>query len=185
MTALRKYGAIVLVSIFVIGFVFAGTNSCSNNSNNQRVNPSKNSTYEPKFRQDGNGWLVSAAAGDTLHVLDLEYANTPDRIEYGMMYRKSMEDRMGMLFFMGNMQMRSFWMKNTYVSLDIIFIDNNLKIVSIQKNAEPLNTRSLPSEGPAQYVLEVPGGLSDRINLQKGDKLIYKDKPAAVQIQTH
>jgi len=105
----------------------------------------------------------------------VEYANTPNRIEYGMMYRKSMDETMSMLFFMGNMQMRSFWMKNTYVSLDIIFIDDKLRIVSIQKNAKTLNTESLPSEGPAQYVLEVKGGLSDKLGLAKGDMINFKD----------
>ena len=73
------------------------------------------------------------------------------------------------------MQMRSFWMKNTYVSLDIIYIDDKLRVVSIQKNAEPLNTRSLASEGPAQYVLEVKGGLSDKLGLAAGDMINFVD----------
>ena len=62
-------------------------------------------------------------------------------------------------------------MKNTKFALDIIFADKNKKIVSIQKNTTPDDLTSLPSEGPAQYVLEVVAGLSDRLGLEKGDIL--------------
>lgn len=175
MQKLRKYAPYVLI-VALLAFVgLSQTTSCKRN-NNQRVMPSKtDSNYEPKFRKDGDLWLLKGETGDTIIHLDVEYANTPNSIEYGMMYRKNMDETMSMLFFMGNMQMRSFWMKNTYVSLDIIYIDDKLRIVSIQKNAEPLNTRSLPSDGPAQYVLEVKGGLSDKLGLQKGDMINFTD----------
>ena len=62
-------------------------------------------------------------------------------------------------------------MKNTHIPLDIIYIDSNKKIVSIQKNAKILNENGLPSEGPAQYVLEVNAGLSDQWNVSKGDSI--------------
>ncbi len=175
MQTLRKYGAITLIRVFVIFMVFAGGGSCKNETR-QKVKPGKQeNTYEPKFRKDGNLWLIKAATGDTLMKMDVEYANTQSSIEYGMMYRKSMDETMSMLFFMGNMQMRSFWMKNTYVSLDIIYVDDRLQIVSIQKNAEPLNTKSLPSDGPAMYVLEFKGGLSDKLGLEKGDMITWED----------
>ncbi|MGB0177298.1 MAG: DUF192 domain-containing protein [Owenweeksia sp.] len=130
-------------------------------------------TYEPKFRDEGDLFLVSG--GDTLKTIDIELANTPEKIQYGMMYRKSMKDNEGMLFFMGEERPQSFWMKNTYVSLDIIFIDAEKKIVSIQKNAEPLSEKSLPSEGNASYVLEVPGGFSDRYGIDKGNQVYFTE----------
>lgn len=175
MQKLRKYAPYVLI-VALLAFVgLSQTPSCER-SNTQRVVPAKKeNSYEPKFRKDGDLWLIKAATGDTLMHLDVEYANTPNRIEYGMMYRKSMDENMSMLFFMGNMKMQSFWMKNTYVSLDIIYIDDRLRIVSIQKNAEPLNTRSLASEGPAQFVLEVKGGLSDKLGLAAGDMINFVD----------
>ena len=176
MSHFRKYAAIALAGLFIAFLALAGANSCSNSaSNKQSVKPTSNKTYQPKFRKDGDLWLIKAETGDTITHLDAEYADTPDRIEYGMMYRKSMDESMSMLFFMGNMEMRSFWMKNTYVSLDIIFIDDQMRIVSIQKNAEPLNTRSLPSTGPAQYVLEVKGGLCDKLGVYAGDKIAFKN----------
>jgi len=175
MSNFRKFGVYILIGVFAVFIASSGMGSCSNKAGKSARTTAKpgGSTYEPKFRKDAEGWLVSAESGDTLTSLNIEYADTPERIEFGMMYRKSMTEDMGMLFFMGDMQMRSFWMKNTYVSLDIIYLDDKMQVVSIQKNAEPQNTRSLPSTGPAMYVLEVKGGLSDTIGLKTGDVLIY------------
>jgi uncharacterized membrane protein (UPF0127 family) len=178
MQTIRKDGSWTLLPAALACLLLMGTGSCKNEAR-KKVKPGKQEeTYEPKFRKDGDLWLIKAATGDTLMRLDVEYANTASSIEYGMMYRKSMDETMSMLFFMGNMQMRSFWMKNTYVSLDIIYVDDRYRIVSIQKNAEPLNTSSLPSEGPAMYVLEVKGGLSDKLGLRKGDMITWQDAKA-------
>jgi uncharacterized membrane protein (UPF0127 family) len=89
------------------------------------------------------------------------------------MYRKHLDQNKGMLFIFENTIMRSFYMKNTYISLDLIYIDAEHNIVSIVKNAEPLNEKSLPSEAPAKYVLEINGGLSDTLGLIPGDKISY------------
>lgn len=176
MQQLRKYGALLLASVFLAFLGLTGMGACQNKNATNKVKTKSDNNMGPAFRKDGNLWLIKAATGDTLMQLDVEYANTQSAIEYGMMYRKRMDETMSMLFFMGDMQMRSFWMKNTYVSLDIIYVDDKQKVVSIQKNAEPLNTRSLPSDGPAQYVLEVKGGLSDKLGLEKGDKLFWEDE---------
>lgn len=175
MNTFRKYAVYVLVFAFVAFIFISGVGSCKNQGKQARVKTEGTTTYEPKFRKDGELWLISANTGDTLKSFNVEYANTPERIEYGMMYRRSMAHDMGMLFFMGDMQMRSFWMKNTYLALDIIYLNHRMEVVSIIKNAEPLNTTSLPSEGPAMYVLEVPGGTSDAIGLQKGDLALLRD----------
>jgi len=168
MQNIRRYSPLLLVGVFLAFIAFSGMGSCQNKKQSNKVKTTTEEDNGPKFRKDGDLWLLKAQ-GDTLMHLDVEFANTQSAIEYGMMYRKSMDETMSMLFFMGDMQMRSFWMKNTYVSLDIIYVDDKQRIVSIQKNAEPLNTRSLPSDGPAQYVLEVKGGLSDKLGLEKGD----------------
>jgi uncharacterized membrane protein (UPF0127 family) len=64
-------------------------------------------------------------------------------------------------------------MKNTKIPLDIIYINADKKIVSIQKNAKPFDETSLPSEAPAKYVLEINAGLSDKWNLESGDNMDY------------
>ena len=71
------------------------------------------------------------------------------------------------------MQMRSFYMKNTLITLDIIYLDDNNIIVSIQENAEPLDEATLPSGFPAKYVLEINGGLSQQLNIEVGDKMSF------------
>lgn len=107
-------------------------------------------------------------------LVDIEVANNEFETQQGLMFRQSMEDKQGMLFIFDNMEPRSFWMRNTYIPLDIIFIDNQRKVVSIQKNAPILNDGSLPSEGPAQFVLEMNGGWCDKNGIEKGDQLDWR-----------
>lgn len=129
---------------------------------------------EPKFRHEGQLAILDSNGRDTLAELAIELADSPEEIMYGMMYRKSMADFSGMLFLMPEERPQSFYMKNTYVSLDIIYINSKNRIVSIQKNAEPLNERSLPSGAPASMVLEVPGGFCDREGIAAGQSIRYQ-----------
>jgi hypothetical protein len=129
---------------------------------------------EPQFIKEGSLVLLDSAGLDTIKTIDIEIAEQADEIQYGMMYRKSMDPNTGMLFLMPNEGRQSFYMKNTYVSLDIIYINSDDRIVSIQKNAEPLNEKSLPSEGPANKVLEVVGGFSDQYGIGPGNKISWQ-----------
>ena len=90
------------------------------------------------------------------------------------MYRKSMKENQGMLFVFHEEKPRSFWMHNTYIPLDIIYLNKEKEIVSIAKNAAPLSETSRPSEGDAMYVLEINGGLSDKLGLTKGDRMTFE-----------
>jgi uncharacterized membrane protein (UPF0127 family) len=91
----------------------------------------------------------------------------------GLMDRFSLPDQAGMLFIFDNDEPRSFWMKNTYISLDIIFINSNKEIVSIQKYTQPRTTSSIPSDKPAMYVLEVNAGYCDKFDIKPGDKVEF------------
>ncbi len=106
--------------------------------------------------------------------LNLEVVRTKASIQRGLMYRKELGATEGMLFVFPDDSPRSFWMKNTFVELDIIFISKNLTVDSIQKRAKPLTTKRRPSKGSAQYVVEVLGGSSDHWNLSRGSKLILE-----------
>ncbi|MGE5943434.1 MAG: DUF192 domain-containing protein [Flavobacteriales bacterium] len=90
------------------------------------------------------------------------------------MYRSSMETNQGMLFVFDDVTERHFYMKNTQIPLDIIYIGANKKIVSFQKNAKPFDESSLPSNIPAKYVLEINAGLVDTWSLKEGDSISYK-----------
>jgi hypothetical protein len=85
-----------------------------------------------------------------------------------------MEDRQGMLFIFPDVAYHSFYMKNTKFPLDIIYIDEQLKVASIIKNAQPLNESSLPSQVPVKYVLEVKAGLSDVWGINTGDLIAFQ-----------
>ncbi|WP_317197714.1 DUF192 domain-containing protein [Neotamlana sargassicola] len=104
---------------------------------------------------------------------DIEIAETEYETQTGLMYRNNMEENHGMLFIFNDMQPRSFYMKNTKIGLDLIFIDDNNKIVSFQKNAKPFNEASLPSNVPAKYVFEINAGLVDEKQIAVGDSISF------------
>jgi len=131
-------------------------------------------TKEVTFTKEGTLQLFKASNDSLVATLDIEFAEDAYETQTGLMYRKSMLPNRGMLFVFDNERPRSFYMKNTEFSLDIIYFDAERKLVSIAKNAQPFNQSSLPSEGPAQYVLEVNAGLSDQWGLQKGDLFEFK-----------
>lgn len=108
------------------------------------------------------------------HRFQVELATTPLEWKHGLMYRTEMPFDHGMLFVFPEEDMRRFWMKNTLIPLDMIFIKSNGEIVNIQKNAQPHDLTSRPSTAPALAVLEINGGLSDRLGLSAGD-IVYHD----------
>ena len=91
------------------------------------------------------------------------------------MYRENMKENEGMLFVYNFSSQHGFWMKNTYFPLDIIYFAADSSLVNIQANTTPRSETSLPSEGPAQFVLEINGGLSEKWNLEKGDKISFEE----------
>jgi len=106
-------------------------------------------------------------------VFNVELAVTPEEHAKGLMYRKEVPQGYGMLFDFGHDQELSFWMKNTYVSLDMIFIRGDGRILRIAENTEPLSTRIVPSEGPARAVLEVVAGTARKLGIAPGDRVAY------------
>ena len=126
------------------------------------------------FKKEGSLILKKAENDSIIQTLDIEIADDDYSTETGLMYRTKLETNQGMLFIFPDVQMRSFYMKNTKIPLDIIYIDKDKTIVSFQKNAKPMDETSLPSEAPAKYVLELNGGLTDEWQLEVGDKVSYE-----------
>ncbi|KAA1247180.1 DUF192 domain-containing protein [Aquimarina sp. RZ0] len=155
------------IAVFGI-IIFLG---CKQQSENTNI-----STKEILFSKEGELSLYTKK--DTIPTLikkiDIEIADNEYERETGLMYRKSMESNQGMLFIQKQFRPQSFYMKNTLIPLDIIYIDTNFKIVSFQKQAKPLDETSLPSGKPAKYVLEINAGLSDKLNLAVGDSISFK-----------
>ena len=127
------------------------------------------------FKKEGELTLYKGASDSIIAKLDIEIADTDYDVQSGLMYRDSMEENRGMLFVFPTMSQRYFYMKNTRISLDLIYLNNEKVIVSFQENAEPFNEAQLPSTVPAQYVLEVNAGLAEKWLLDIGDRMEYTD----------
>lgn len=138
-------------------------------SNHSKVETGETTSYEPKFQHDGN--LVFIAGNDTLATIEVEIVNKPDAIVQGLMYRRKMQDNRGMFFDFPNVQKRYFWMKNTYIPLDIIFVDSQNKIVNIAENTEPFSEERIESVFPAKYVVEVNAGFCKKFKIAIGHKI--------------
>ncbi|MBH5397361.1 DUF192 domain-containing protein [Bradyrhizobium sp. CNPSo 4010] len=106
-----------------------------------------------------------------VQVFSVELATTPEEKETGLMYRKELADGKGMLFDFNPEQEISMWMKNTYVSLDMIFIRADGRILRIAENTEPLSTKIISSRGPARAVLEVVAGTAQKYGIRPGDRV--------------
>jgi len=131
-------------------------------------------TREVTFTKDGEASLLKAENDSLVAVLNIEIADNDYKTQTGLMYRSSMKKDEAMLFIFPDEQIRTFYMKNTEIPLDIIYFDSSRKLINIQKNARPYDESSLPSEAPAKYVLEVNAGLTDTWNLEKGDLLQFE-----------
>lgn len=100
-----------------------------------------------------------------------EVANTPMERSRGLMFREELSEGRGMWFIFDTDVSGPFTMQNTYIALDMIFVDNNLEIVSISKNAAPLSKKLIYSKKPYRYVLEVPAGFTKKYDIKLKDKV--------------
>src|SRR2546430_340539 len=114
--------------------------------------------------------VIHTAAGGRAEVA-VEVAATPEAQARGLMYRRALADGRGMLFVFPAEAPHEFWMKNTFIPLDMIFIGADGRIVGIHANATPLSTAPLGVERPSRYVLEVPGGWAARQGVAAGDRV--------------
>lgn len=146
----------VLAIIFFI-LIFTSNKQCSN------------------CQKIGNQQISQVCLKDTC--FNVELATTTEEMARGLMSREKLEENKGMLFIYEKEQIRGFWMKDTLIPLDIIWLNKNQEVVFIKKNAEPCgNLICIPTISPqkAQYVLEINAGLADKINLNIGEQLIFK-----------
>jgi len=104
----------------------------------------------------------------------VEVANNPTEREYGLMCRRALAPDRGMLFVFERSEPQAFWMRNTLIALDIIYLDAKGRVVSISRNARPLDETPLPSGGASQFVLEIAAGRALQIGLQVGDQVRHR-----------
>jgi uncharacterized protein len=127
------------------------------------------------------GALAQAASFQTLEIatksgvqiFSVEMATTEDEKQKGLMYRRELADGKGMLFDFSPEQQISMWMKNTYISLDMIFIRADGRVLRIAENTEPESTAIISSGGLARGVLEVPAGTARKYGIAPGDRVSH------------
>ncbi|MCB9230320.1 MAG: DUF192 domain-containing protein [Bacteroidia bacterium] len=123
------------------------------------------------FRIGGHLRFLDGESGELRQQINVEIAETEGDRNVGLMYRKSMPDTVGMLFIMPEEEPVDFWMKDTYIPLDLIFLDKNQKILSIAPDNIPQSTSLISCTAPCKYVVEVNAGKSAAWGLETGDKM--------------
>jgi uncharacterized membrane protein (UPF0127 family) len=114
---------------------------------------------------------LEIASKTGVHAFQVEMAITPEEKEHGLMFRRELPEGHGMLFDFQFDQNVAFWMKNTYIPLDMLFIRADGRILRIAENTEPLSERNIPSGGPVRAVLEVIGGTAKKLGIAAGDRV--------------
>ena len=105
------------------------------------------------------------------HVFQVEVMRTPDERAKGLMFRRFMPVDRGMLFDFQRTEPVSMWMQNTFISLDMVFIRSDGTVARVSERTEPLSTRTIPSGEPVLSVLEINGGVAEKIGLKAGDRV--------------
>lgn len=132
--------------------------------------------------------LIACTADDTQlsiqsesgeHRFTVEVVDTTETRAQGLMYRQELADDAGMLFDFKEERPVSFWMRNTFIPLDMIFIEADGTVLNIHANARPHDVTGIPSAGPVQFVLEIPGGRSAELGIEAGDQVTHPRIKAA------
>lgn len=103
----------------------------------------------------------------------VEIAKTSQEIEKGLMFRKSMNLNQGMLFIFPNVQQAGMWMKNTFIPLDMLFVDKDGIIQKIQHQATPFSQKIIRTTMPVQFVIEINGGIAKQLDINVGDQVFH------------
>ena len=127
----------------------------------------------PAVAADSGGatQALAIAGSGGVHEFQVEIADDPAERGKGLMFRREMANDHGMLFDFQSEQPVGFWMRNTYIPLDMLFVTADGTINSVAEKTTPLSERSIRSKVPVRYVLEINGGLSRMLGIKPGDKL--------------
>lgn len=131
------------------------------------------SAEELQFKKQGTLSFFRKENTEKMLSIEIELAISDFEQTRGLMWREVMEEHQGMLFIFEEEAPRSFWMLNTYIPLDIIYINAQKEIVSIHK-AKPHSIKNIKSEQPAQYTLEVNQGFCEKYGIKAGDSIDFE-----------
>jgi uncharacterized protein len=158
---------LIIVSLGIITIVLIALFMMGKKSNNKPLNAASMFTKQGELTfQKKDGKLIVT--------IDIEIADNEDKREVGLMGRPVMDENQGMLFILENEQMATFWMRNTLIPLDMIFINKVGEIVTICKNTSPFSDQTYSATELSLFVLEVNSGFTDKYNIKAGDSIVWK-----------
>lgn len=134
--------------------------------------PKKKTNSQPQFVKEGELEFLQPD-GKPIIKINIEVADNDSERQQGLMNRAFMSYDRGMLFIFDKEAPQAFWMKNTIIPLDIIYVNSNKEIVSIAENTQPYSEASLPSGKPAIFVVEVNAGFCAQNKIQRGNKISF------------
>jgi len=149
--------SLVFVSLFVIGSATSVPAQTNSTASADKMNAT-----------------LIIQSGEKRHSFSIEIADDDATRAKGLMYRTKIAPDHGMLFDFEKTEQVYMWMKNTYISLDMLFVSADGTISHIVKNTTPLSQSIISSGGPVRYVLEVKAGTADRLALSRGDRLLHQ-----------
>jgi len=159
--------------LVVVLSTFIGCDNETKPKPNPNLPPKYALTVEPKFQYQGNLQFLSRK-GNEIAAIKIEIADNNAKRVKGMMDRKSMEIDEGMFFIFPDERRQSFWMKNTHIALDLVFVNANKEIVHIAENCQPYSLKSIPSFEYAKYVVEVNAGYCKEFGVHVGNSIDFK-----------
>jgi len=168
----RKTSLFQIIALITIGIALIFLAVQPNFSKQSAKKDSKK--LEIPFTKEGELSFISQQDNSTIRTIDIEIAEGLAETAQGLMYRYSMSDQQGMLFISEIEKAQNFWMKETYISLDLIFVNSNFEIVRIHERAVPLSEQNIPSIKKAKYIVEVIGGFCDKFGIEEGDKIGFE-----------
>ncbi len=138
------------------------------------IAPCAYASDKPQFIKEGELTFLEKKNKKRITKIDIEIADNAYEREKGLMHRHNLPDNAGMLFVFERPEPRSFWMRNTYISLDIIFADGKKQIISIHRKAKPLSYAPIASKKKTKYAVEVNEGFCDRNGISIGDFIEFE-----------
>ena len=159
--------------LLLCGVLLGSLSACGRSGDSPSADAEADTTETIPFTTEGR--LAFIQDGDSTATIDIEIAETDSARERGMMQREGFpSDRSGMLFLFPKEQPRSFWMSNTPVALDILFVNADSQVVTIAKYTTPFSSEHYRSGDPAQFVAEVPAGFADSHGILEGDRIRWR-----------
>lgn len=165
-----KIGAIILIALIAVGNLVPYIANINDKPNRQKV------VQEPQFQKEGTlHFLTQVDSGlTTVTTIDIEIADSEAARAKGLMFRRSMAPNRGMLFIFSQSEEQGFWMKNTFLPLDILYVNEDFEIVKIYRRTTPLSEISLKSGKEARYVVEVNAGFCTQHGIEEGDRISFE-----------